>query len=94
METVMYGNTIICSSLTNPSAAHCSGRRPLAEEQPGEDAAGEPDQNLSRERHAAALPSSEPKAERERQVLAVGVLPPLPALDGKVVAETISGPHT
>ncbi len=23
METVMYGNTIIWSSLTNPSAAHC-----------------------------------------------------------------------
>ena len=62
--------------LDEPVGRPLHRRRPLAEEQPGEDAAGEPDQDLSRKRHRRLLLwrplRLEPEPERERPVLAVG----------------------
>ena len=51
METVTYGRTVICNSLTNPSATTAERSDLLAEEEPHDDAGAEAGQNLLRERH-------------------------------------------
>ena len=48
IDTVTYGSTVICSSLTKPSAAHFSDGRALAEEQADEHASREAHENAVR----------------------------------------------
>ena len=52
IESVTYGSTVICRSLTKPSATTLERRDQFAEEQPDGDARGEPDEDALGERHS------------------------------------------